>query len=794
MILKKREQPNINIKAAEELAKKLNLNIQIVELMFFRGIDTEEKINDFLHPDINKVYDPFLFNDMDKVVAKINKAVKNNRHILIYGDYDVDGMSATSILYKYLKSVKTKVSYFLPNRYVDGYGLTIGTLDKIKEKFNPDLIITVDCGVTAVEEVVYSKRQGMDIIITDHHEAPEVLPNCLIINPKLKGQNYPFKELCGAGVALKTVQALGGMTAASKYLDICAVATIADIVELKDENRIIVQLGLNKLKTNANEGIKTLLKQLRLTTNVTSTDIAFKVAPKINAAGRMGQAQVGLKLLLEKDKKELGKIVTKLLDLNSRRQELCQMIYEEATEKLNKINITKEKIIVLADAGWDAGLLGITAARIADEFNRPTIMFSHVDGKYKGSARSINGINIHEAISCVTADIEAFGGHTMAAGLTVDESQFDAFKSQIKECMHNKFDASYFYPQKFYDIDLRVEEVTVKFIKELNLLTPFGHKNPLPVFNLAFNSRKVLPMKNYPEHLTINFNKIFSLLNFNGAKNIANYQFYNNKNALIELQLNSFRGRENVRGIVKNLSFSNMDTKMVDEFVTGVYLKQLMYEKLDSQLQVETYDKDKFEEFVTNKIKQAELGNLVVFSKISTYKKHLNLIKQLNLQTHLFKVGNKLGINAVVVSLNSFSNLNSFNNIFFADEVLDENFIKHLKNNTTAQIYTMKSAIKPEFKIDLSRDIFGAYFNIFKHANKQKINANCIFSYYGVLKEINRHIENFNFSQFIACVEVFKELNLIIENDEITNYYLKIDKNVTSSLDNSSIYNKLKQL
>ena len=263
-------------------------------LLFLRGLNTEEKIKEFINPNIDKLNDPFLFNDMHTVVKKINYAVKEKQSIVIFGDYDVDGMVAGSILYLHLKSLGANVNVFLPNRYIDEYGLTKGAIDKVIKEYNPNLIITVDCGITAVEEVEYIKNSNIDVIVTDHHEVPEIKPNCPIINPKRKDDNYPFNELCGSGVSLKVVEALGGKKAVEEYLDIAALATIADIVSLTDENRTIVQLGLQKLKTKTREGLKILFRELKLAEReLNSIDIAFKVAPKINASGRMGKAEIG---------------------------------------------------------------------------------------------------------------------------------------------------------------------------------------------------------------------------------------------------------------------------------------------------------------------------------------------------------------------------------------------------------------------------------------------------------------------------------------------------------------------
>jgi single-stranded-DNA-specific exonuclease len=794
MILEKQQDKQLDQKKIRQLSNKFNISSSIIKLMLLRGVNTESKIQNFLHPSIDDINDPFLLKDMDKVVNKINKAIQNKKNIVIFGDYDVDGMSATSILYLYLKDQGVKVDYFLPNRYEDDYGVTKNSIDKIKDKFNPDLIITVDCGITAVEPVEYAKNLGIGIIITDHHEVPEITPNCLIINPKIKDQKYPFTDLCGAGVALKVVHALGGINAVNKYIDIAAIATIADIVSLTNENRAIVKLGIDKIKAKPREGLRIIFKQLKLSENTfTSVDIAFKVAPKINASGRMGEAETGLKLFITKDKRKLTNISKRLLDLNIKRQELCQLVYEQAREKLEKVDVINKKIIILSDIRWDSGLLGIVAARLAGEFNKPTILFSQVEGRHKGSARSIDGINIHKALSCVKTSLEAFGGHTMAAGLTVIDKNYNTFKQQLEDCVDELFDDTYFYPKKYYDLDLTVNQASLNFVKELNLLAPFGHKNPLPIFNLFFKNARVACMKRFKEHLTVNFNNNFGLLHFNGSDDLTNYSYFKNKNAPLQMQINTFRNKESLRGIVKAIKFSNINIKAVSSFSKGNYLKQLTYETLNKDVSYNTYNTNEFEQLVKQKVNQNILGTLVVFYDSNNYQKYLPVLKQLNMQAHLFTVQDKLGINGTLLGLSTFKNLNKFKNIIFAENVLSKSFLENLTNNTNANIYLPSvNYNKKDFKISLTRKTFSLYFNVFRQASKHKLNSENIYFYFNNLKSLNNNISNFNFMQFITCLKVFVDLNIIVENETQFNYYLKINKNVKSNLENSKLYNKLK--
>ena len=326
-----------------KISKKFNLSPIVVELLFSRDYTTEEQISKFLNPKIEDLYDPYLLKDMDRAVERIKNAIKNNEKVLIFGDYDVDGVSASAILIKYFSSINFYVDYYLPNRYIDGYGLTNATIDKVKEMFNPTLIITVDCGIACFNEVEYAKTLGIDTIVTDHHDIPEVVPNTIVVNAKLPDQKYPFSQLCGTGVALKLVHAMSDLETAKKYLAICALATISDIVPLVDENRAIVKLGLERFEKDLPLGIKMLIKDSKLSYNILASDVSFRLSPKINAAGRMGDASVALKLFIEEDKILLKNTIDNLNNLNINRQALCNEVYDDALLKLRKINRNGKK-------------------------------------------------------------------------------------------------------------------------------------------------------------------------------------------------------------------------------------------------------------------------------------------------------------------------------------------------------------------------------------------------------------------------------------------------------------------
>ncbi len=390
-------QSNYNIKQLNNLSKKFNVPTYIIKHLFSLNIKTEKEIADFFNPGLSQFYNPFLLKGMQEAVNKINDAISNNKKIIIVGDYDTDGICATAVLYKYFESINVKVDYFLPNRFLDGYGLTIETAQKIIENFNPDLLITVDCGISCHKEIDYLLEHNVDVVVTDHHEVPDIKPNCICLDPKDPIQTYPFKELCGAGVALKLVHALGGLKQFLNLTNIASLATVADIVPLVNENRAIVMHGLNN-QQNLPEGIKKLLTSLKIT-NLTSTDIAYKLAPKLNTAGRMGDATLAFKLFIEKNQNLLNQILTELENQNNARVEAGNYIFSDAINMLESVNISLVGAIVLKSETWHSGVLGIVCAKLTEKYNRPVCLLTKVDNEYKGSIRSVNGIDIYKELS-----------------------------------------------------------------------------------------------------------------------------------------------------------------------------------------------------------------------------------------------------------------------------------------------------------------------------------------------------------------------------------------------------------
>ena len=447
----KKSKLSLNKNEISNLAKSTGLNEKLVELLALRDITDVSAIKKFIYPDANNLYDPFEMKGMRETVDRLNEAIENNETVVVYGDYDADGVCAAAILSLYLSSRGLDVLVHIPNRTSDGYGLNIDSLSKIIETKMPALILTCDCGISGVNEVEFVQDLGVDIIVTDHHELSGVVPNCVVVNPKQPDCNYQDKMLCGAGVALKVVEGMAGRDEMLNYVDLAAVATIADLVPLTNENRLIVQLGIKRLNERKNLGMTMLFNALELE-NVDSGDIAFKVAPRINAAGRMGDAFRAFELLTSSDAKRVREIIDELAVDNAKRKELCDEIYSEAIGDLAFEDLINSRAIVLSHPNWEKGITGIVAARLAGEYCRPSFILVRSGDAYKGTCRSVDGINIHELLSYCRDLLIEFGGHSQAAGFSILPENIEAFKKKVNEYL-SKYDDEFFVPKATYDMD-----------------------------------------------------------------------------------------------------------------------------------------------------------------------------------------------------------------------------------------------------------------------------------------------------------------------------------------------------
>jgi len=489
MNLKWIQQNDIDPEIVNSFAERLNVPAVISSILISRGIDTFDKAKLFFRGKLDNLHDPFLLMDMKKAVERITIAINNKEKILIYGDYDVDGITSVSLLYMLLKKLGADVCFYIPHRIQEGYGIAKSGIDEAKKK-GVTLIISVDCGITAINEVEYARQLNIDMIISDHHEeGPELPKACAILDPKCKDSNYPFKELAGVGVAFKLGQALVKSLGVNdeivnEYLDLVAIGSTADIVPLIDENRIFVKDGLKNINKTKKLGLKALLKMSAMADKAIGTgQIVFVLAPRINAIGRMGDAEQAVKLLTTDDWDEAWEIANLLEKENRARKSIDEVTFNEAKKIVEENHyLPKNHSLVIAKEGWHPGVIGIVASRVVEKYYRPTIMISITDGIGKGSARSIHGFDIYNAIKKCEDLLVAFGGHKYAAGLTIEKDKIIEFKQRFNEIAKEELNDDLLLPKLKIDNTIRVSDITPRLVQLLKLFAPFGPQNMRPVF------------------------------------------------------------------------------------------------------------------------------------------------------------------------------------------------------------------------------------------------------------------------------------------------------------------------
>lgn len=465
----------------DELVKKYNISEMLAKLILAREI---EDVDMFLNGTLEDLKDPYKMKDMKKFVERIDKAKENNEKICIYGDYDVDGITSITVMYKFLTNLGLDVIYYLPDRLMEGYGVNTGALDKIKNE-GVKLVITVDCGITAVEEVNYAKSIGLDMCITDHHECSDKLPEAIcIVNPKQK-DDETFSMLAGVGVAFKCITALAQKYNMSKdsylkYLDIVALGTISDIVPLVDENRVISKFGLEMMKKTKNLGLKALLNIINFK-NIDSTMVSFGMAPRINACGRMGNAGVAVELLLEKDKIKADNLATKLNNQNTKRQQVEKKIFDAAEKMIQKNHLDLKNSIVLYNENWHNGVIGIVASRLVNMYYKPVILLTKENGVVRGSGRCPTGFSLYDTLTKCKESLIQFGGHELAAGLSIEEDKIKEFTDVFEKVVTDGIVGEV---KQIISVDERINyrDLNVNLLKDISTLKPYGQANREPLF------------------------------------------------------------------------------------------------------------------------------------------------------------------------------------------------------------------------------------------------------------------------------------------------------------------------
>ena len=558
-MIKKWEFYNSDEKLVDEICERYNLNKVIGKIIVNRHVVNDEDVRIFITPTRDDFHNPFLFKGMDIAVDRIIKAINNKEKILIYGDYDVDGITSTTVLKKYLMDRGISVDTYIPNRLHEGYGLNKKAIDTIKER-NIDLIITVDCGISAIEEVDYAVRLGMDIIVTDHHEVGEKLPNALaVIDAKRKDNTYPFRALAGVGVVFKLIQALSIKLEIKpeeylKYLDLVCVGTISDIVPLEGENRTIAKLGLMLIKVTRNLGLRELIKSSGYK-EIDSNTISFGVAPRINACGRMGHEEEALKLFLAEDLESATKITKELNEYNTLRQSTEKAIYEEAVQQIEKNHLDENNSIVLGGKGWHHGVIGIVSSKVTDKYYKPSILLSFEDDITKGSGRSVPGYDLYEGLAKCEDLLEKYGGHSMAVGLTLKKENLENFKERFEQIAKEK-NIKELVPIIYIDDELKLKDINMDLVKSISILEPFGEANKVPLFlikNLKIDSIRALSEGRHLKLTLRDENFVINAIGFELGYLAEEYRIGDRIDVVGTLEINSFNGFSSIQINMKDI-------------------------------------------------------------------------------------------------------------------------------------------------------------------------------------------------------------------------------------------------
>lgn len=751
--------------------------ILFLEKKFGKDFDKEK----YLNPSLSFLRDAKKLKNIDLAVEKINNAIHDNKKILVYGDYDADGICASTILYLHFKSLGANVDVFIPNRFENGYGLSVEAIEIVLEDYHPDLIVTVDLGITAVEEVEIIKQEGVDIIITDHHLPLSEVPDCLLIDPKYDNSEYGFDGLCGTGVAYKLVEAISGRAVANNYLDLVAIATVGDIVPLVDENRVLAKFGLDKINSgNCLESIKFLKEKLEIE-KLTSTDISFKIVPRLNSSGRMDDAKKVFNYLIQTDKRALEEAYMEIDSDNNLRLATIDKSNKLVDKLLQKNNFNEPSILLKGD--FHEGTVGIVASRIVQSFHKPTIIFAKTEnGTLKGSGRSIESIDLHKIISGFVDKLVNFGGHKMAVGLEIEEDFFDEFKTLLNQkILEISSPEDFLIQTKPADIMLEEEDLDGSFARNLDVLEPFGEGNEKPCLAIIQNEMNAQPINE----------KVFKHYKLFTAKNnqIVAFNFYNEalicsqaskKQIFVDLATNYYKGKEQRVCYAKSLQILSpkfSDDKKED-FLSEIY--NLYYSVFDFNNKDNYHLTENLRQIIKQKFEESLYGTVVV----ATSADDLKVIFELGLEKYIAYEPYKNSQNVVVVSPRqpySLAAVKGYKNIIFLHKYFDES---HLYFSQELHVYeNTKKEPLPETLVG-DRFVFAKIYKLINSFSSLK--ANDVLD---LCEKLKIKDGNISVCQMLFCVCVFMELNFI-EFDEVLNS-MTILKAKKAEITNSKFYQEI---
>ena len=752
---------------------------RLIEFIKSKHQEPDFDIEKFVSAGLGDLRDAQNFRDIDQITQKINDAISQKKSILVYGDYDSDGICATTILYLFLKSKGANVNVFIPNRFENGYGISVDAIEEIVADYAPDLIVTVDLGITAVEEVEILKEEGIDIVITDHHLPLEETPDCLILDPKHNNENYGFDALCGAGVAMKLVEAMAGRDEANKYLDIAAIATVGDIVPLIDENRAIAKLGIEKI--NKGDCLKSLtfLKNKLELDKISSGDISFKIVPRLNACGRMDNALKVFDFLIETDEKELEYKYAEIESDNTLR--LASI--DKGNKTIEKVleNYDTEEPSVLVKGDFHEGIIGILASRICHEYNKPAIVFTKTEnGTLKGSGRSISSVDLHSLIASMPDYLENFGGHKMAVGVEISPDVFDEFKATLNaKILENVTAEDFVIDDSKYDIEITEEDFCEHFVSQVDLLEPFGCDNEKPVFMIKQGKMNVEPISEKAfKHYRCFTAENRVITGFNFYKNVEILKTESEKQFLVDVGINTFKGKSSINVIAKGLKVRNVvfDDDASQDVLASLY--NLYYSIFDFNNSDNYHVTEDLETVIKGCFNKSRYGTIVVASTKEDYE----VVKRLGIEEFVSHKAFANGQNVVLISPNSVYELSSvkgYKNIIFLHRYFDD---EHLYFSQKLNVFEPASKTPLSADISKERDVCVKVYKL--ACNFAALKANDVVDFVNKLSIKDSSLSK---PQLLFSLIVFMELNFI-EYDEVLNNF-KVLKAKKVELSSSKFYN-----
>lgn len=750
----------------------MNYEELIKDILKKRGMETDAEMDAFLHPSADSFHNPFLLSGMTEAVRIIENALKTHKKIVIYGDYDCDGICAVSILDEYLRSRDADVVGFIPSRHTDGYGLSSQTVEYILSEFKPGLVITVDTGISAKKEVQLLKEAGVEVIVTDHHEPPAEIPNTIVVDPKLPGQDYPFDGLSGAGVAFKLVQAMSDLDTALKYADIAAISTVGDIVPMLNENRALVKAGLKSINSSApRPAIGVIKSKLKLKT-LNSTDIAFKIVPRLNACGRISTAEKCYKFMVEKDGNRLAELYKEIEADNETRLNMSAEIMEKVDKILVNTDLNRVPAVFIRDDSINLGLIGIIASRLVNTLNRPVfVVTADESGNLKASVRSIEGINIFEILDSCRDILVDVGGHSLAGGLTVTQENYPVLISRVTDALQSVPLSAYKVDLlKEVDAEISAKDINLALARKLDELEPFGYLNPRPVFCIESSSNSYEPMKSI-KHYKVGLAKNVDVISFFGESLCPYFCASSKKKILVTLELDKFFSTPRAKAILKTVVCDEYFVEAEEDFAVAKEIFYL-YQNVGKVLPIN-------KGILPNSV--PAYGTMIIVDSANEAK----------------KISNKLGISITPEPLSSGESVVMYNPI----RVIDKNalglyhniFVVNAPECAKYLVDTVRGNVQcigdnPISKLGLSREIFKNYYCLI--TKSLPVSATSFFEC------VERLVQKTKLSPriVVATLVIGEELGFFVpetQPDETIKLRVLVTK-TKKQLEESVVYNKIK--